>query len=60
MDFDLPDAENDRLRALEPELDDVVAQDLRVGTTYFPVEEAQATHGLIGSRSVAPPPPRTA
>ncbi|TMC06992.1 MAG: alanyl-tRNA editing protein, partial [Chloroflexi bacterium] len=56
MDFDLPDADNDRLRALEPELNDVIAQDLRVGDGYVPLEEARAQHGLIRSRSVAPPP----
>ena len=28
MDFDLPDADNDRLRALEPEINDVIRQDL--------------------------------
>lgn len=56
MDFDLPDADNDRLRALEPELNDVIAQDLRVGDGYVPLEEARSRHGLIRSRSVAPPP----
>jgi misacylated tRNA(Ala) deacylase len=56
MDFDLPDADNDRLRALEPELNDVVRQDLRVGDGYVPLDEARAQHGLIRSRSVAPPP----
>src|SRR5262249_17914083 len=34
MDFDLPDADNDRLRALEAELNDIVGQDLRVGDDY--------------------------
>jgi misacylated tRNA(Ala) deacylase len=56
MDFDLPDADNDRLRALEPELNDVIGQDLRVGDGYVTVEEARSRHGLIRSRSVAPPP----
>ena len=56
MDFDLPDADNDRLRALEPELNDVVGQDLRVGDGYVSLEEARSRHGLIRSRSVAPPP----
>jgi misacylated tRNA(Ala) deacylase len=56
MDFDLPDADNDRLRALEPELNDVIRQDLRVGDGYVPLEEARRHHGLIRSRSVAPPP----
>src|SRR5258708_33023459 len=39
MDFDLPDAGNERLRALEPELNDVIGQDLRVGDGYVPLEE---------------------
>jgi misacylated tRNA(Ala) deacylase len=56
MDFDLPDADNDRLRALEPELNDVIGQDLRVGDGYVTMEEARSQHGLIRSRSVAPPP----
>jgi misacylated tRNA(Ala) deacylase len=56
MDFDLPDADNDRLRALEPELNDVIRQDLHVGDCYVTLEEARAHHGLIRSRSVAPPP----
>lgn len=56
MDFDLPGADNDRLRALEPELNDVIRQGLAVGDDYVPLEEARAHHGLIRSRSVAPPP----
>ena len=56
MDFDLPDADNDRLRALEPELNDVIGQDLAVGDGYVSLEEARSRHGLIRSRSVAPPP----
>ena len=30
IDFDLPEADNDRLRALEPAINDVIRQDLRV------------------------------
>jgi misacylated tRNA(Ala) deacylase len=56
MDFDLPDAGNERLRALEPELNDLIGQDLRVGDGYVTLEEARGRHGLIRSRSVAPPP----
>ncbi len=56
MDFDLPDADNDRLRALEPGLNDVVRQDLPLRYVYVPLAEATAVHGLIRSRSVAPPP----
>jgi misacylated tRNA(Ala) deacylase len=56
MDFDLPEVENDRLRALEPELNDVIRQALDVRAIYVPLKEARATPGLIRSASVAPPP----
>jgi misacylated tRNA(Ala) deacylase len=56
MDFDLPDADNDRLRALEPAVNDAIRRDLRVRYSYVRLEEAQAQPGLLRSRSVAPPP----
>jgi misacylated tRNA(Ala) deacylase len=56
MDFDLPDADNDRLRALEPGINDLIRQDLPVRYAYVPLAEAVATQGLIRSRSVAPLP----
>ncbi|PLC04092.1 alanyl-tRNA editing protein [Variovorax sp. RO1] len=56
IDFDLPGADNDRLRALEPELNDVIAQDLAVETSYVSVTTAHSEQGLLRSRSVAPPP----
>lgn len=56
IDFDLPDADNDRLRALEPELNDVIAQDLAVTTHYLSMTAAHAEKGLLRSRSVTPPP----
>jgi misacylated tRNA(Ala) deacylase len=56
MDFDLPDADNDALRALEGPLNDVVRQSLDVRASYIGLREAQATPGLIRSLSVAPPP----
>ena len=56
MDFDLPDADNDRLRALEPEINDVIRQDLPVRYAYVPVADALAEPGLVRNRSVAPPP----
>lgn len=56
MDFDLPDADNDRLRALEPEINDVIRQDLPVRYAYVPVAEALAEPGVVRNRSVAPPP----
>ncbi len=56
MDFDIPGADNDRLRALEGPINDLIRQDITVNFSYVPVNEAQAEHGLIRSRSVAPPP----
>jgi misacylated tRNA(Ala) deacylase len=55
-DFDLPDVDNDRLRALEGALNDVIRQDLPVRYTWMKREEAESQHGLLRSRSVAPPP----
>src|SRR5262249_35876791 len=56
MDFDLPDADNDRLRALEAPINAAIAEDLRVSDSYVPLATAQAEPGLIRTRSVAPPP----
>ncbi len=56
MDFDLPDADNDRLRAMEPALNEAIRRDLTVSGAYVPLEEAQREYGLIRNRSVAPPP----
>jgi len=56
MDFDIPGADNDRLRALETPINDAIRQDIEVRFIYMPMHEAQAEHGLIRSRSVAPPP----
>lgn len=56
MDFDLPGADNERLRALEGPLNDLIRQNIPLEFGYVTVAEAQAEHGLIRSRSVAPPP----
>jgi misacylated tRNA(Ala) deacylase len=56
MDFDIPAADNDRLRALEAPLNNLIRQDIPLNFVYVPMSEAQATPGLIRSRSVAPPP----
>ena len=56
IDFDLPAADNERLRALEAPINDLIRQDITVSFVYLPMHEAQATPGLIRSRSVAPPP----
>jgi misacylated tRNA(Ala) deacylase len=56
MDFDVPGADNDRLRALEAPINDAIAQNIPVHFAYIGMSVAQAEHGLIRSRSVAPPP----
>jgi misacylated tRNA(Ala) deacylase len=56
MDFDLPDADNDRLRALEAPINAVIAENRALRFAYVSMGEARAEPGLIRSRSVAPPP----
>jgi misacylated tRNA(Ala) deacylase len=56
MDFDLPDADNDRLRVLEEPINDVIRRDLPVRYAYVPMADAAAQPGLLRSKSVTPPP----
>jgi misacylated tRNA(Ala) deacylase len=56
MDFDLPNADNEWLRALEPEINDVLRQDLPIRYSFVPEQEAVTEPGVIRCRSVAPPP----
>ena len=56
MDFDLPGGDNDKIRALEPRINELIAKDIPLRFDYVPFDEAQAEHGLIRSRSVAPAP----
>ena len=56
MDFDLPEVDNDALRRLEPELNEVIRAALPVQASYVSAAEASATPGLIRSAAVAPPP----
>ena len=56
IDLDLPGADSDRVRALEPAINDAIRQDLAVDQAYVPAEAAGAERGLLRSRSVAPPP----
>jgi len=56
IDFDLAEADNERLRSLEGAINDVIRQDLPVGETYVGEDEAFDEPGLIRSRSVTPPP----
>ncbi|MDE2451844.1 MAG: alanyl-tRNA editing protein [Gammaproteobacteria bacterium] len=56
MDFDLPDADNDELRKLEPRINEIIAAGIEVRASWISHREALATPGLIRSLSVAPPP----
>jgi misacylated tRNA(Ala) deacylase len=56
IDFDLPEVDNDRLRALEPAINDAIRADLKVGALYASRELLDQEPGLLRSRSVAPPP----
>jgi misacylated tRNA(Ala) deacylase len=56
VDFDLPGADNDRLRALDGAVNDVVAQDLRVGIAWVDAPDVASEPGMVRTRSVAPPP----
>jgi misacylated tRNA(Ala) deacylase len=56
MDFDLPEADNEKLRALDGVINDAIRQDLKVGDSYVPMDDAIDEPGLIRTRSVAPPP----
>jgi misacylated tRNA(Ala) deacylase len=56
MDFDLSQIDNDRLRALEGPVNDVIERGLAVEAVYVDAAEAAATDGLVRSLSVAPPP----
>jgi misacylated tRNA(Ala) deacylase len=55
IDLDLPGADNERLRALEPAINDVIRQDLAVRAVYVPAEAAAAERGILRSRAVTPP-----
>ena len=55
VDFDLPDAGNDRLRALEGPINDTIADDLAVTAFYMPWDEARSVDGMFRSKAVAPP-----
>jgi misacylated tRNA(Ala) deacylase len=56
MDFDLPEADNEKLRELESALNAIIEEAAEVRAVYVPVAEAESTPGLIRSLSVAPPP----
>jgi misacylated tRNA(Ala) deacylase len=55
MDFDLPEVDNDRVRALEQPINDVIVRGLPVAQMYVDAGDAAHTAGLVRSMSVAPP-----
>ena len=56
MDFDLPEVDNDRVRALERPVNAVIERGVTVSALYVDAGEAATTEGLVRSMSVAPPP----
>ncbi len=56
MDFDLSAIDNDRLRALEAPVNDVISRGIAVDAVYVDAASAADTAGLVRSMSVAPPP----
>ncbi len=55
VDFDLPGADTDRLRALDHAINDVIRQDLAVSAFHMSWDEAAAVPGLFRSKAVSPP-----
>jgi len=55
IDFDLPAADNNALRALEPELNALIDDGLPVNVLYLDAAALAREPGLLRSRSVAPP-----
>ena len=55
IDLDLPGADNQRLRAMEPALNDIIAQNLAVTTFAMPLAEAAQESGTLRSKAVTPP-----
>ncbi len=55
IDFDLPAADNNALRSLEPELNALIGDGLPVNVLYLDAAALAREPGLLRSRSVAPP-----
>ncbi|MDA4845126.1 alanyl-tRNA editing protein [Hoeflea poritis] len=56
IDFDLPGADNDRLRGMVDEINDALRQDFPVRQEYLSEEAVGSEPGLIRSKAVTPPP----
>jgi misacylated tRNA(Ala) deacylase len=55
IDFDLPEADNNDLRKLEPELNTLIGDGLQVNAVYLDASALAREPGVLRSRSVAPP-----
>lgn len=56
MDFDLQEVDNEVLRGLDADVNDVIDQGVDVRSVYVDAGDAASTDGLVRSLSVAPPP----
>jgi len=56
MDFDLQEVDNEVLRGLDADVNDVIGQGVEVRSVYVDAGDAASTDGLVRSLSVAPPP----
>jgi misacylated tRNA(Ala) deacylase len=56
MDFDLPEVDNDKVRALAVPVNEVIGRGVEVNAVYVDAAAAATTEGLVRSMSVAPPP----
>jgi len=56
IDFDLPEADSERLRGIEGAVNALIREDFAVRQSHVAEAAAFAEPGLIRSRSVAPPP----
>ena len=56
MDFDLQEVDNEVLRGLDTDVNDVIGQGVDVRSVYVDAGDAARADGLVRSLSVAPPP----
>ncbi|HZH53661.1 MAG TPA: alanyl-tRNA editing protein [Microvirga sp.] len=56
VDFDLPGADADRLRALDGPVNDAIRQDFPIRAFHMPWIEAEGQAGMFRSKAVSPPP----
>jgi misacylated tRNA(Ala) deacylase len=55
IDFDLPEADNFKIRGLEPVINAHISKGLAVRQSYVPLDEAEREPGVLRSRAVFPP-----